>query len=262
MDTVKSELHDLKINGSGTSGGGQFNTVKISGSGKIMGDVDCNELKISGSGTISGNINSGLIKTSGSSRITGNMKAETIIISGSSRVDGSIKVASMEISGSTKISEDLICKDFKVSGSCKVEGKLQGGKVKSSGSLKVDKDCEVEAFTSRGSVNINGLLSADMVDIQVDHTSSIKEIGGETISIKHEQSVNLLKQVVNFFLQRDDYLQSELIEGDEIFLENTKAKLVRGKNVVIGENCEITTVEYSGTLDVRKNSKVGESVKI
>jgi cytoskeletal protein CcmA (bactofilin family) len=263
MNTVeKKKLHDLKISGSGTSGGGQFDEVKISGSGKIAGDIDCREMKISGSGTVVGDVKAGVIKTSGSSTIEGDTKAEIISTSGSSKYDGSVMAAEMNISGSSKVSGDLIIKKFKVSGSCKVGGKIQGGQIKASGSLKVGQDCEVETFSSSGSVHIDGLLNADNVQIEINHESSIKEIGGEKISVTHHNSNKLIKQVVNFFLQKEDYLYSDLIEGDEIYLENTKAKLVRGKNVVISENCDIVTVEYSDSIDVHKDSRIGKKVKI
>jgi cytoskeletal protein CcmA (bactofilin family) len=255
------ELHDLKISGSGSSGGGRFNSVKISGSGTIQGDIDCKDLKISGSGKINGKIITEEFKTSGSSRISGGIKAKEISISGSTRIEGTVSAAEMTVSGSSKISEDLTCKNFKSSGSTKIDGKLQGGTIKSSGSLKIEKDCEVESFISRGSVRINGLLSADKVDIEVSHESFIREIGGEIIEVKNDLSAKLLKQVVKFFIQRSDCLRSDLIEGDEVYLENTKAKLVRGKNVKIGENCEIETVEYSGTFDIKDGSTVGKSTK-
>lgn len=263
MNTVeKKKLHDLKISGSGTSGGGQFDEVKISGSGKIAGDIDCREMRISGSGTVAGNVKAGLIKTSGSSSIVGDTKAETITTSGSSKYEGSVMASDMTISGSSKVTRNLIVEKFKVSGSCKVGGKIQGGLIRASGSLTVGEDCEVETFSTSGSVHIDGLLNADNVQIEINHESSIKEIGGEKISVTHHSSSKLLKQVVNFFLQKEDYLFSELIEGDEVYLENTKAKLVRGKNVVIRENCEIDTVEYSGTIEIHKDSSIRNKVKI
>lgn len=263
MNTLeKKKLHDLKISGSGTSGGGQFDEVKISGSGKIAGDVDCREMKISGSGTVAGDVKAGVIKTSGSSTIEGDTKAELITTSGSSKYTGSVMAAEMTISGSSKVTKDLIIEKFKVSGSCKVGGKIQGGTVKASGSLKVEQDCEVETFSSSGSVHIDGLLNADKVQIEINHESFIKEIGGETISVTHHNSNRLIKQVVNFFLQKEDILVSELIEGDEVYLENTKAKLVRGKNVVIKENCDIDAIEYSDTVEVHKDSRIGKKVKI
>jgi cytoskeletal protein CcmA (bactofilin family) len=262
MSTVeKKELHDLKISGSGTSGGGKFNSVRISGSGTIQGDIECRDLKISGSGKINGDITSEEFKCSGSSKIEGNIQAKEITVSGSTKIEGSVTAAEMSVSGSSRISEDLTCKEFSSSGSTKIEGKVHGGELRSYGALKVEKECEVETFISRGGVTINGLLSADKVDIKLSHESFIKEIGGEIIEVKNEHSSNLIKQVVNFFMQRDDYLRSDLIEGDEIYLEHTRSKLVRGKNIVIGENCEIDTVEYSGTIDITDGSKVGNTIK-
>jgi cytoskeletal protein CcmA (bactofilin family) len=262
MSTVeKKELHDLKISGSGTSGGGKFNSVRISGSGTIQGDVECRDLKISGSGKIMGNITSEEFKCSGSSKIEGDIHAKEISISGSTKIESSVTAAEMSVSGSSRISGNLTCKEFSSSGSATIEGKFRGGELRSHGALKVEKECEVEKFISRGGVTINGLLSADKVDIKISHNSFIKEIGGEIIEVKIEHASKLIKQVVNFFMQRDDYLRSDLIEGDEIHLEHTKAKLVRGKNIVIGENCEIDAVEYSGTIDIKDGSKVGKTIK-
>ena len=57
-------------------------------------------------------------------------------------------------------------------------------------------------------------------------------------------------------------LEAELIEGEEIDLQATKAGVVRGRNVVIGPGCEIERVEYSGSLMVAPEAKVGEQVKV
>ncbi|MCL0069946.1 hypothetical protein M1O56_05235 [Dehalococcoidia bacterium] len=57
-------------------------------------------------------------------------------------------------------------------------------------------------------------------------------------------------------------LETELIEGDEILLEWTRAKTVRGKQIVIGEGCEIERVEYSESLEVDESARVGERVKL
>jgi len=53
-----------------------------------------------------------------------------------------------------------------------------------------------------------------------------------------------------------------LIEGEEIDLQATKAGVVRGRNVVIGPGCEMERVEYSGSLMVAPEAKVGEQVKV
>jgi len=57
-------------------------------------------------------------------------------------------------------------------------------------------------------------------------------------------------------------LETELIEGHDILLEWTRAKTVRGKQIVIGEGCEIERVEYSESLEVDESARVGERVKL
>ena len=40
-------------------------------------------------------------------------------------------------------------------------------------------------------------------------------------------------------------LTAETIEGDVVWLENTTAKVVRGKNVTVGPGCVVDLVEYA-----------------
>ncbi|MFW6265026.1 MAG: hypothetical protein ACOC3B_02865 [Bacillota bacterium] len=51
------------------------------------------------------------------------------------------------------------------------------------------------------------------------------------------------------------------IEGDSIYLDNLKADLVSGIDVVIGDNCEIEKVEYSSKVKISKKSRVNEVFK-
>ena len=62
---------------------------------------------------------------------------------------------------------------------------------------------------------------------------------------------------LNFGFKRK-FLTTNLIEGDKITLENTKCKIVRGHDIVIGPGCEIDKVEYTGKLTIDKDSTVGE----
>ncbi len=254
--TQTKPLHDLKINGSGSASGGTFNAVKISGSGKIVGDIDCKEVKISGSGKIEGNIHTIELKTSGSSRLNGDVTAKEIEISGSTKVEGNVIVEDMTVSGSSKFLQDITCKEFEVNGSSQVEGNVSGREVTSNGLLKIMNDCDVHHLKSRGSIHIDGALNASQVDIGLDFKSTIKSISGDTITVKQYSSINIIKQIINFFLQREDFLLSDTIEGKDIHLEHTKAKLVRGHNIVIGKKCEIEKVEYTGSLSIEDQSSV------
>jgi cytoskeletal protein CcmA (bactofilin family) len=262
MAVTTKTVHDLKISGSGSASGGTYNTVSISGSGRIHGDVECRSMHLSGSGSINGKINAESIHTSGSSAMKGDVEALTIKTSGSSKFSGNVTAKELRTSGSSSFQENLNCQYLRTSGSTRIEGKINGGDIKTSGSLRVGRDCEVENFKATGSVKINGLLNADEVKIEIDFASSIKEIGGERIIVKEHDTFDFFKKIVGLFFRKSGYLQVDTIEGDDISLEVTKAKLVRGKNVVIGKDCEIEKVEYSGRLDLQENAKVREKVKI
>jgi hypothetical protein len=52
------------------------------------------------------------------------------------------------------------------------------------------------------------------------------------------------------------------IEGDDIRLSSTRARVVRGNNVVIESGCEIDLVEYTGSLKINRGAEVKEKKKM
>lgn len=241
-----SNYGDIKISGSGTSSGGRYNEVIISGSGKINGDLECVDFK-----------------TSGSSKVIGNVKADTVKVSGSARVEGNIEALEMKVSGSSHVTGQVKSKEFKISGSAHIEGSLYGEEITIMGTAHIDKDCEVESFKASGNFKIQGLLNAEQINIRLSGKSSVKEIGGENIEVKVGGIENffLKKMIDNIFNTRGE-LTTDLIEGGEIYLENTNAKIVRGNNVTIGDGCNIGIIEYSGEIKVSSESVVKEQKKI
>ncbi|MFZ3591080.1 polymer-forming cytoskeletal protein [Bacillus sp. DJP31] len=262
MKTEATVNQNVKINGSGTAGGGIYDEVKINGSGKITGDIECRVLKIDGSGKVQGDVKSESVKFNGSGSFEGNVYVTKMKINGSTSVLKNAIVDDLEINGSSSFKQDLQVGNCEINGISKVYGKVTGGEIKVNGMLKVKESCEVERFISYGAVEIEGLLSADHIELNLDYHSSAKEIGGERISVRQYSSHKMIKHIINFFRQRTDLLEADLIEGDEIDLEITKAKLVRGKKIVIGEKCEIERIEYTDSIEIHPSSKVKESVKI
>ncbi|MBU3204315.1 polymer-forming cytoskeletal protein [Clostridium algidicarnis] len=264
----KEKKGDIKISGSGSAGGGSYDEVKISGSGKITGDLDCNLLKISGSGKIDGNIKAKDIYTSGSFKSIGNVKCNEFKGSGSSKVMGDMEADEFSCSGSMKVDGNLNGIDMSISGSIGISKRLSGTNLKCTGVLDVEENCEVEEFKSFGAFNIKGLLTADNIAINIGGYCRAKEIGGEKIEIKiGPQKVfnffgleNILGSLFNNY--SGNVLESEIIEGDEIYLECTRAKVVRGNNIFIGKDCEIERVEYKGELTIEDSKAVKESIKI
>jgi cytoskeletal protein CcmA (bactofilin family) len=268
-------LRDLIINGNGSSGGGDFETVKINGHGKIHGDIKCDyfnlnghggvegnviaqKIQMDGSGKIKGNVNSKIVKIDGHTSILGMVEAERLDVDGHATVTGTVTVKELDIDGWVTIENDTKAEDVRVDGRCKVKGNLLGKEVRVDGMLTVQGNCEAELFKGDGKFDIAGLLSADQIDINIYWNSKSKEIGGQSIIVKRRSE--LLNKLVSAF--KNVQLTADLIEGDYVELNSTKVKIVRGEDVVIGDNCDIDLVEYSGTYLENGSSTVRKAVKI
>ena len=229
--------------GSTEIAGGDYGRLKFSGSGKITGDITCLALKTSGSLQAEGDIHSsGEVRSSGSMRCKGNLAGEEIKASGSIQVGGNLEGNHVDVSGSLKVGGGV---------------KVQTAKI--SGSFSTGQDCEADRFRSSGKLNIEGLLSADEIIIHLGHpsTSQVGNIGGETITVTRSGFVGALQDIGLKGL--GSRLITDTIEGDVVRLENVKAKMVRGRDVVIGNGCEIDCVEYMGQCEVSENAAVKET---
>lgn len=225
---------DFIIKGSGQVNGGEYNKVEIHGSAKITGDIKAAELRNSGTLDAVGNINSKKVHSSGTMKIEGSLESDLV-----------------EASGSLKVSGKMLVKDLEASGSV-TAGSLSGNTVNTAGGLKFDKDVSTKSFTSSGGIDIGGALNADKIAIKLGGDSKIGLIKGKNIEIK---------RVLELFF-KNSRLITESVEGDDIYLENVNAKLVKGRVVKIGPNCEIGTIEYKESINVESNSKVEKQLKI
>ncbi|MEH7180964.1 polymer-forming cytoskeletal protein [Neobacillus vireti] len=234
METKKRG--DLIINGLGSSNGGQFERVTLNGKGTINTDVECTQFECSGLGTVNGNV-----------------AAATAKISGNGKINGSIEGEFLSIDGTAKVKNHVAVKNLKVSGKASVGGKIKCDEIKIKGRMTVGEDCEAETFKAESQFTIGGLLNADLIDITIFAECRAKEIGGQTILIRQKSPFFcLLKAFI------PTQLETELIEGDRIEIENTKAAVVRGNNVTIGPNCLIGVVEYSGEFSMDEKAVVKE----
>ncbi|MGH4120593.1 polymer-forming cytoskeletal protein [Clostridium sp.] len=242
----KMNNNDIKITGSGSANGGTYNNVIISGSGKINGNLECVDFK-----------------TSGSSKVAGNLKAENIKISGSAKIEGDVEVEDMKVSGSSHVTGNVKSQSIKINGSTHIEGSLYGEEIIIAGSVHIEKNCEAECFKASGSFKIQGLLNAGNININIGGNCAVKEIGGEHIEIRVSPLNNSLfrKAIDKMFNSRSE-VNTELIEGDDIYIENTNAKIVRGNNITIGNGCNIGLIEYSEEINISRESIVQEQKKV
>lgn len=244
----KEQRNDFKFAGKMTIPGGIYKRLSCDGEITVDGDADCLELKVNG-------------KYNG----TGNMKAANAVIRGGADFDG-----------------DLKTEDLKVFGQAKVDGSLSGGVVRADGKLsalkgiKVDRatingeivtrgNCEAEVFLCTGSIDIEGSLNAGDIAIRMYGPCRAGEIGGEKINVRkgHEGTLGkIASAVLNPLGIHQARLVAETIEGDEVYLEHTAAKVVRGGHVTIGPGCEIDRVEYRTDYKASAGTSVLQHVKI
>lgn len=239
----EKKLNSLIISGMGTYGGGEFDRVNISGSGKITGAIKCDALDVSGSAKLEEDITCNRAHVSGSCKVGKNMNAGEIVITGSYKQEGTITSERVEVSGMVKIKQ------------C-----LNATKLYSTGMLTVEGDINGEEIKNEGMVNCSGLINCEHLEVLCIGGCKLNEVGAATISVK-EQSWNINK-LISLFVPKLTRLSANVMEGDDIYLESSDVKVIRGRNIKLGRECHIDTIEYSGTFEKDEASTVTNLVKV
>lgn len=241
-----SARNDLKIFGVGNATGGEFNEVSINGQGDVNGGIICTQFNLNGEGTVNGPV-----------------RAQNGSVFGTTTIKGTLDADRFKIFGTARIGGDALVKDFDIDGTVTVQGRVKSERINLRGNTKIHGDCNAEKFDCKGSFTIDGLLNAGRIDITLYGSTRAREIGGENIRVRKETGP--IASVVNTILEKFDFrqrLEADTIEGDEVVLEHTKARTVRGTYVRIGDGCEIDLVEYKGTLDQVPGAVVKEAKKV
>jgi cytoskeletal protein CcmA (bactofilin family) len=223
-----------------------YDKVSVNGDLSVRGDLDCNRLVVNGSFS-----DEGTLKTKSGS------------INGEAIVKGGLEATQMSINGQLDIDGDANIGEVKIRGTINSDGSMISEKIDLLGNINVKHDCNSETFVSKGIFVIGGLLNANNIDINLFGKCKVKEIGGETIKIRRMQK-ELFNRVLKYIVPEFDFegsLITDTIEGDDIYVEYTTAKTVRGNNVKIGKGCNIGLVEYKNSFELDKSSQIKEHVK-
>lgn len=238
---------NVTVSGAGRIEGGTYGTVKIAGSGEVVGDLTAEEFA-----------------AAGSAKVAGNLKAQRFEVAGSFKCDGDLEVNEGEAAGSLRVSGRLRAKEFRLAGSARAKS-ITGGYLRAGGGLSVEENVEVETFRLSGAFEIGGLLSADRVEVELEGRARAQEIGGEKIVVRVSPKIlsRFLSTALGLLFGHSSQkeLLADTIEGDEVELEATQARLVRGKKVKIGPGCLIERVEYTESLEVAPGAQVKEEVR-
>jgi len=216
------------IRGSGTVAGGQhFEEFKCAGSGTVQGDLLADEAHVSGVCVIEGRCVGGEFHASGRADIAGDVEVQEFHVSGKANVGGDVRAKDVNISGSTTIGGGI----------------LEAEDVALTGSIHVGGPVKAQDFTSRGRFEIGGGIEAQDVDIRLVGPSKVPSIKAQNIEVRRGE--------------RNGELTVETIEGEGIYLEATRAGLVRGHSVHLGPYCSVHTIEAE-ELEVHETSTFKE----
>jgi cytoskeletal protein CcmA (bactofilin family) len=219
--------NDIKTAGGGSFSGGTYGDVTFNGSGTINGDVDAITYRVNGAGTSNGRV-----------------KAQSIIVNGTAGFNGEVQANEMTVNGDANIRDGAGVGRLIVKGNLSIGGSLAVHEVQLHGFLRIAGDCQAEAFTGEGGFTVGGELNAGNVDVTVQAPSSVREIGGERIVVRQPSgALSTFTGLLTVFSEKR--LTAETIEGDVVWLENTTAKVVRGKQVTLGQGCIVDLVEYA-----------------
>ena len=222
-------LTDLKIYGQGSSGGGKFRDVSIKGSGQISGDLECNKYEVYGTG-----------------EMKGDLTAENVMVKGQFKFGGQVNAVDLKVYGESNFRGDIFTDEALFQGSLESKGDLNA------------EICKIE-----GGFVIDGLLNVELFELTMYWPCKVSEIGGTNITIKKDAKFSFLglKNMITPHSNKG-FLEVDTVEGDEIYLENTHAKVVRGKNITLGPNCQIDRLEYQNSYKDHESSRVESTAKI
>jgi cytoskeletal protein CcmA (bactofilin family) len=192
------------------------------------------------------------------------VKARTARLQGKTRILGTFEAVEAEISGHLSAADTTVSRLFRVEGAVDIQGNLSGEEISVTGGLGIHGDCNAECFKVNGKVKIDGMLNSDVVEAELYGTCRIWEIGGERITIRQGNAFGFRSFLKSIFpeLEIGGGLVADLIEGDEIRLEYTTAKMVRGKRIILGPGCDVSTVEYKEAFEAAPDARVGEAKRL
>jgi len=241
----QSDPKNPTITGAGRLSGGRFESLTVTGAGKVDGDVHAKNVNLSGSAKISGNVTAGEFVAAGSVDVAGRLEAKSINSAGALNVGRGIQAGTLDATGAFS----------------------SGG------------DVEATAFRARGGFTVRGRIKADSVDIEIGGRCRADAIQAPRITVTRGSSggggggavsVSVVGQGASVSVTSsasstssgERILDVDRIEGTTVSLEATRARTVKGARVTIGAECQIDRVEYTEEFKATDGAKVGESVKV
>ncbi|AKG34123.1 hypothetical protein [Paenibacillus durus] len=194
------------------------------------------------------------LKVKGSLTKREDVRRTSVEVVGYLRVLGSMTTSKLKVLGDCSIRNQCQATQVENLGSLRVHC-LQAGRVTSLGYLSVSKKAAAGCFQAEGAVRIESLIASESIDIRL---SSICRVG--TMKAGGNITVRPFSRPFNFFMRPFLRLRCESVQGVNVTLCQTEAKLVCGEEIIIGPGCTIQEVRYSKSLQTDPGSYVENAV--
>lgn len=231
---------DIRINGMGQVPGGNYGKINTDGAATIQGEVRCASFT-----------------ANGSLKLTNSIYAEQFRLNGTGRSSGTIAGGKLRVDGTMKLDGDVSFSSININGMLQARGGAVGEQAHIDGGMKLDGSAQYETLKVHGLLQVGGRLRARELDIVMAGACRASEIRGERISVRKRLGASRVLAWLSSSLA--PCLTAELIEGDDIVLEATKAGGVRGNTIRIGPGCEIDHVEYRVHYEADPGASVGRA---
>ncbi|WP_222861027.1 hypothetical protein [Paenibacillus ihumii] len=200
------------------------------------------------------------LTANGSLKLTDSTYAEQFRLNGTGRGSGTIAGEQLRLDGTMKLDGDVSFGRIHINGMLQASGGAVGEQADIDGGMKLDGSAKYETLQVHGLLQVGGKLSAREMDIVMAGACRASEISGERIRVRKKLGAGRLIGLLSSTLA--PRLTAELIEGDDIMLEATKAGVVRGNTIRIGPGCEIDRVEYRVHYEADPGSTVGSAGQV
>ncbi len=244
-------MENLTLSGASSVSGGIYGSITMSGACKITSDTECSVFKCSGASKVEGNLKCENFHASGANDVAGNVECEELFKCAGATSVGGVYAKNVHMSGASKSRGDITADYVHTSGTVTVGGNLTAETVNGSGALNVKGDINAENFVF------------DMAASAAN--SSANTIGGTYIKImRKEPEYGIFNNIINSIFNngKPSVFTADEIEGDKIALQGVYARVVRGNEIDIGEDCRIKRVEYTGKVTFTENAEIGELVEL
>ena len=189
------------------------------------------------------------VSVMGTLSLSDKIEAHEISVMGSMTSNSDVACDKIDVMGSATLRQLTVQGAASVMGQISAKG-ITAEEFDVKGEAVCDDNFECGELEVRGAVHVGKLLSAERLWIKSKHPSRAKEVGGKRLTVRNPSVFGR------------PVLRADTIEFDEIVMDCVEAQVVRGRNMIVGKNCKIDLVEYSGDLTQHPSAQVGRAVKI